>query len=133
MKYSPRRIDGAGLFDGEATERMWSQFSKFSHISKQQDLPNRHDLLVEALLNIGVKQEQKQGINFGKFLEQLDTCDFYETIDSMEGIRKNCALSDKFLSFGMKVGMVQEISKTTANKVGLPPGGWFALNPIWPP
>ena len=58
--------------------------------------------------------------------------DLFVTI-SGEGIRKNCAFSDKFLSFGIKVGMVQEISKTTANKVGLPPDGWFALNPIWLP
>jgi len=53
------------------------------------------------------------------FFVTLSRCISY----SGEGIRKNCAFGDKFLSFGMKVGMVQEISKTTANKVGLPPSG----------
>ena len=48
-------------------------------------------------------------------------------------IQKDCAFSDKFLKFGMAEDMAIRFSKTIANKVGLPPGGWFALNSIWPP
>ena len=45
----------------------------------------------------------------------------------------NCALGDKFLQFGMVLGMGIRFSKTTAYKLGQPPGGRYAQNPIWPP
>ena len=38
----------------------------------------------------------------------------------MPQIHVNCALCDKFLQLGMKLGMVIRLSKTTTNKVGWP-------------
>ena len=44
--------------------------------------------------------------------------------------RKVCALTDKYLNFGMVLGMGIRFSKTTANKLGSPPSGLFAVNQI---
>ena len=40
------------------------------------------------------------------------------------------ALGDKFLIFGMVLGMGVRFSKTIANKLGTPPSGLFAMNQI---
>lgn len=59
VKYSPRATPGAGLFDGEGTERLWSYLGKFRLITKEMTPENRTDLLTEALLNYGHKLSQK--------------------------------------------------------------------------
>ena len=41
---------------------------------------------------------------------------------------KNGAFCDKFLNFGMVLGMGIRFSKTTANDMGTPPSGLFAQN-----
>ena len=43
--------------------------------------------------------------------------------------QQNPAFGDKFLIFGMVVGMGIWFSKTTANDMGAPPSGLFAQNP----
>ena len=52
------------------------------------------------------------------------------SLDSARGSRKVRALSNKYLNFGMVLGMGIRFSKTTANKLGSPPSGLFAMNPI---
>ena len=42
---------------------------------------------------------------------------------------KNGAFCDKFLNFGMVLGMGIRFSKNTANDMGPPPSGWYAQNP----
>lgn len=66
MKYSPKCISGAGLFDGEGTERLWSYLGKFNKITKEQTYENRQDLLCEALLNVGAKLGEKITANFAQ-------------------------------------------------------------------
>ena len=61
LNYSPRCITGAGLFDGEGTERLWSYLGNFKTITKEMTLENRTDLLVEALMNYGDKLTRKLG------------------------------------------------------------------------
>ena len=45
----------------------------------------------------------------------------------MPQMNVNCALCDKILQFGMMLGMGARFPKTTANKVGCPPGNRYAL------
>ena len=61
LKYNPRSLTGAGLFDGEGTERCWSYLGRFSTITKEMRPENRTDLLTEALLHYGNKQTLKMG------------------------------------------------------------------------
>ena len=51
----------------------------------------------------------------------------------MPQIHVNCALYDTFLQFGMILGMGMRFPKTTASKVGWPPGGRYAQYSKWPP
>jgi hypothetical protein len=61
VKFSPRRLKGAGLFDGEGVERLWSFLGKFSLITKEMTPENRKDLLVEALLHYTRKLRHSLG------------------------------------------------------------------------
>ena len=44
---------------------------------------------------------------------------------------QHCAFGDKFLIFGMVLGMVIRFTKNIANKLGSPPSGLFAMNQIF--
>ncbi|XP_035699509.1 uncharacterized protein LOC118432096 isoform X2 [Branchiostoma floridae] len=49
--YSPRRLEGFGLTDGECVERLWSFLRRFSSITKEMTPSHRTDLLTDALLH----------------------------------------------------------------------------------
>ena len=49
--YSPRRIEGVGLTDGEGVERLWSFLRQFSRITKEMAADKRIDVLTDALLH----------------------------------------------------------------------------------
>ncbi|XP_053401436.1 uncharacterized protein LOC123527517 [Mercenaria mercenaria] len=57
--YSPRRVNGLGLTDGECMERLWSYLGKFSKITKEMTPENRIDLLVDCLLHYGRRIRNK--------------------------------------------------------------------------
>ena len=50
--------------------------------------------------------------------QHIMVCSRCRRDNSGEGIQKNCALGDKFLQFGMVLGMGIRFSKTTAYKLG---------------
>lgn len=50
LKYSPRHIEGAGLTDGEGTERFWSFMVKFCSITKGMDYVNRRVCINQVLI-----------------------------------------------------------------------------------
>ncbi|XP_046843139.1 uncharacterized protein LOC124437176 [Xenia sp. Carnegie-2017] len=52
VKLSPRRLDGFGLTDGEAIERLWAYLRGFSAITKEMSASRRVDLLTDALLHL---------------------------------------------------------------------------------
>ena len=49
IRYSPRRVPGFGLTDGEGIERLWSYLRKFSVITKEMTPVHRDSLLSDAL------------------------------------------------------------------------------------
>lgn len=51
MLYSPRRLQGVGLTDGEGIERFWSYLRKFSKMTKEMTSANREDMLTFAILH----------------------------------------------------------------------------------
>lgn len=51
MKFSPRRLKGFGLSDGEQVERLWSYLRNFSSITKEMTPSNRIDALTDALIH----------------------------------------------------------------------------------
>ena len=51
LKYSPRRVSGFGLSDGEQVERLWSFLRRFASITKEMTPSNRIDALTDALLH----------------------------------------------------------------------------------
>ncbi|XP_070184699.1 uncharacterized protein [Littorina saxatilis] len=51
LTFGQRFVEGTGLVDGEGMERLWSYLRKFSGMTKEMSLPNRQDLLTDALLN----------------------------------------------------------------------------------
>ena len=57
-------MQGAGLADGENTERMWSKLGKFSKITKEMTPENRIDFLSQVLLYEGQKIRMGLGNNF---------------------------------------------------------------------
>lgn len=71
VKYSPRRIPGAGLVDGEACERLWSYLRPFGPMTKEMTPGNRRDLLTHALAHYAERQTFKLGLYHVYFFEQL--------------------------------------------------------------
>jgi hypothetical protein len=61
-KYSPRRIKGLGLTDGEGTERLWSFLRDFSRITKEMGPEKRVDVLTDGLLHYGYLLRKRFGM-----------------------------------------------------------------------
>jgi len=61
MEFSPRRLSGFGLTEGETVERLWSYLRRFSAITKEMKPEHRTDLLNDALCHYGVKLRKKLG------------------------------------------------------------------------
>ncbi|XP_078676405.1 uncharacterized protein LOC144913536 [Branchiostoma floridae x Branchiostoma belcheri] len=49
--YSPRRMEGFGLTDGEGMERLWSYLRPFFRVTKEMTPSHRLDLLTDATLH----------------------------------------------------------------------------------
>lgn len=49
IRYSPRRLPGWGLCDGEVMERLWSYLGKFKKMTKEMSSIHRQDILTDAL------------------------------------------------------------------------------------
>lgn len=60
-------MEGTGLNDGEGVERLWSYLRKFSSITKEMTVSNRHHLLVDALEHYSNRIKEK----LGKFVSTL--------------------------------------------------------------
>lgn len=56
IKYSPRRVPGFGLTDGEVLERLWSFLRRFGKMTKEMRPNHRVDVLSETLLFYGKKK-----------------------------------------------------------------------------
>ena len=54
--YSPRRVPGFGLTDGEVLERLWSFLRRFGKMTKEMRPNHRVDVLSDALLFYGKKK-----------------------------------------------------------------------------
>jgi hypothetical protein len=66
VKYSPRRIEGIGLTDGEGTERLWSFLRDYSRVTKEMAASKRIDVLTDGLLHYASQLFQKFGREFFK-------------------------------------------------------------------
>ena len=64
MNFSTRWLDGYGLTDGEAMERLWSYLRKFSSITKEMTPSHREDLLTDALMHYGRRKITEIGKSF---------------------------------------------------------------------
>ena len=61
IKYSPRRVKGVGLTDGEGTERLWSFLRDYSRITKEMSSGKRVDVLTDGLLHYATRLRQRFG------------------------------------------------------------------------
>ncbi|XP_028416121.1 uncharacterized protein LOC114539705 [Dendronephthya gigantea] len=61
IMYSPRRIAGFGLTDGEVMERLWSYLRGFASITKEMSPSRRIDALTDCLLHYGRQSKSKLG------------------------------------------------------------------------
>ena len=61
LQYSPLRSHGAGLTDGEGTERLWSYLRRYSKMTKEMRPSHRIDVLSHALAHYGWKKKEKLG------------------------------------------------------------------------
>lgn len=61
LQYSPRRVDGIGLTDGEGLERLWSYLRDFARITKEMGSAKRIDALTDALIYYGERIVQRSG------------------------------------------------------------------------
>ena len=61
LTYSPRVLEGCGLTDGEATERLWSYLRRLAKITKEMRPSHRIDVLSSALLHYSAKVTRKLG------------------------------------------------------------------------
>lgn len=69
VKYGPKRCQGIGLSDGEATERMWSYLRRFSAITKEMTASHRIDTLTLCLLHYMEWSKAKLGMNNYSIIE----------------------------------------------------------------
>lgn len=60
--YSPLRVEGIGLADGEVMERLWSYLRRFTRMTKEMRPAHRIDVLTHALLYYGITTKKKLGI-----------------------------------------------------------------------
>ena len=63
IRYSPRRLSGFGLTDGEVLERLWSFLRRFGRMTKEMRPNHRIDVLSDALLFYA----RKKADNLGRF------------------------------------------------------------------
>ena len=56
IEFSPRRLKGYGLTDGEGIERLWSYLRGFSSMTKEMTAGRRTDILTDALLHYSSRQ-----------------------------------------------------------------------------
>ena len=63
VEFSPRRLEGFGLTDGEAIERLWAYLRGFSSITKEMSASRRIDLLTDALLHLSRKNFSNSGLS----------------------------------------------------------------------
>jgi hypothetical protein len=61
IKYSPRRLTGFGLTDGEVLERLWSYLRRFGKMTKEMRPSHRIDVLSDAILHYGRMSVAKLG------------------------------------------------------------------------
>lgn len=61
IKYSPRRLPGFGLTDGEVLERLWSFLRRFGKMTKEMRPNHRVDVLTDALLFYAKKRSASLG------------------------------------------------------------------------
>ncbi|XP_064622784.1 uncharacterized protein LOC135484988 [Lineus longissimus] len=61
VRYSPRRLPGFGLTDGESLERLWSYLRSFSKITKEMTPSHRIDTLTDALIHYANRKQLKIG------------------------------------------------------------------------
>lgn len=59
--YSPLRIEGIGLSDGEVMERLWSYLRRFSRMTKEMRPAHREDVLSHAMLYYCQKKTERMG------------------------------------------------------------------------
>ncbi|KAK3731623.1 hypothetical protein QZH41_015887, partial [Actinostola sp. cb2023] len=73
VKYSPRRLEGVGLTDGEGVERLWSFLRDFSRMTKEMAADKRTDVLTDALLYYGGKLRRKFGVSLKGKLSRAES------------------------------------------------------------
>lgn len=61
IKFSPRRLSGFGLTDGEVLERLWSFLRRFGRMTKEMRPNHRVDVLTDALLFYARKRTASLG------------------------------------------------------------------------
>lgn len=61
IKYSPRRLPGFALTDGEVLERLWSFLRRFGKMTKEMRPNHRVDVLTDALLFYAKKRSASLG------------------------------------------------------------------------
>lgn len=61
INYSPRRLPGFGLTDGEVLERLWSFLRRFGKMTKEMRPNHRVDVLTDALLFYAKKRSASLG------------------------------------------------------------------------
>ena len=61
IKYSPRRVPGFGLTDGEVLKRLWSYLRRFGKMTKEMRPHHRVDVLSDALLFCAKKKSANLG------------------------------------------------------------------------
>lgn len=66
INYSPRRLPGFGLTDGEVLERLWSFLRRFGKMTKEMRPNHRVDVLTDALLFYA----KKRSASLGKLLSE---------------------------------------------------------------
>ena len=63
VRYSPRRLPGWGLCDGEVMERLWSYLGRFKKMTKEMSASHREDILSDALYFQASRARSKIGMN----------------------------------------------------------------------
>lgn len=87
LEFGQRFVEGTGLNDGEGVERLWSYLRKFSSITKEMTVSNRHHLLVDALEHYSNRIKEKLGERLKAMLEkakklQEETRDVFTAVEA---------------------------------------------------
>lgn len=89
--YSPRRVEGCGLTDGEVMEHLWSYLRGFASITKEMSPSRRIDALTDCLLHYGRQSKNKLGERLKRRmvrameLQKTAIETFNEMVDSIPG------------------------------------------------